>query len=262
MTEDESLSDSTTTIDTPPSEKVGDIKLISRIGSIPLIYDITNKTTLGKFAVSTATSTLSTVNKYQPKYIQTYYEQYIQPHVEKVDEYGCRSLDLIQEKYPVVNQPTSDIIHSITPTYQLVTPVVDSFEAVIDKYLPGESKIDEKNQAKRAYYLINSATSRLSQRSRQDLTASIQKIQAQLTNFTQHLFVVQQEKIAEISTQLNHLLQDSPEWLKSIVQVAQKQIDIVRHQYERNDIKTLEKAKQVVLAIHEQLVPVVQHLKE
>ncbi|KAI8087639.1 uncharacterized protein B0P05DRAFT_531731 [Gilbertella persicaria] len=155
-----------------------------------------NKTSLGRFALSTANSTLSTVSKYQPKYVQSYYQSYIQPHIERADELGCRSLDLIQTKFPVVNQPTSELVRSVTgPSYQIVDgvkiriyssikqpathvaqeankrlgSVVDNVEAVIDRYLPKiqetkrEQEVQEVNQAVRAYYLFNDATLRFSQ---------------------------------------------------------------------------------------------------
>jgi hypothetical protein len=266
MTEDESLSDSTT-VDTPPSEQdEKPIKLITRIGSIPIIYDITNKTYLGKLALSTASTTLSTVNKYQPKYIQTYYESYLQPHVEKVDDYGCRSFDLIQK---VVSQPTS----AIGFIDKRIEPVVDSFEAVIDKYLPTTKREAGGNQAVRVYHLLNDARSRIIPRSREAAVEVVEKIQAlqvQLVTLVQQSYVVQKAQsiqqstqqtmlvlIQQVSAQLEKLLQASP-FVSGVVQVAQKQVIIIRQQYEREDIQTLEKVKQVALAIQEQLKPVVE----
>lgn len=318
MSDEESFSDSTT-VDTPPPERVlleeeeeqpKSVNFVSRVGSIPIIQDITNKTTLGRFAISTANTTFTTVNKYQPKYIKTYYEQFIQPHVEKADELGCRSLDLIQKKYPVVNQPTSEIIHNVTtPSYQIIdqkiAPVVDSFEAAIEKYLPSteEKKRDvhETNQAVRAYYLLNNATSRLTQRiprTRDDLTrltetseivqkttTNIQALQQQLVGYAQQriptnvvqrvqqttnerIGVLAQQVSAQLNIVLNYIQQqsnESPEWLKtrvaSLLEIANKQIDIIRTQYAREDIQALEKAKQIAQAIQAQIVPILQNIQ-
>jgi len=138
-----SSSDSTTTTTATTreeEEKTG--KFVSRVTSFPIVQEsvstvhaIANKTSLGRFALLTANSTLSTVSKYtnkQPTYVQSYYESYIQPHVEKADALGCRSLDLIQNKFPVVNQPTSEIVRAVTaPSYQIVDGVKVRIDASI-----------------------------------------------------------------------------------------------------------------------------------
>jgi hypothetical protein len=211
ITEDKSTTDQVEKKDTQN-------KFVSRVSSFPIVQDsvstvqaIANKTSLGRFALLTANSTFSKVSEYtssQPKYVQTYYESYIQPHMEKADALGCRSLDIIQNKFPVVNQSTSDIVRAVTsPSYQIVdgvkvkidenlkTPatqaaknankhfgnVVDNFEAAIDRYLPNQSESTERsaaevNQAVRAYYLLNDATNRLSKRVSEQVKSSTSQI--------------------------------------------------------------------------------------
>lgn len=187
-----------------PMESAEKSVFVSRVSSLPIVQDsfstvqaLASKTSLGRLALSTANSTLSTVSKYtsnQPKYVQDYYENYIQPQIAKADALGCRSLDLIENKFPVVNQPTSDIVKAVTtPSYEIVHDVkvkidasikqpaetvakeankrfgnvVDNVEAVIDRYLPAVEKKSrsaaEVNQAVRAYYVLNDATLRLTQ---------------------------------------------------------------------------------------------------
>jgi NADH:ubiquinone oxidoreductase subunit E len=358
ITEDKSTTDQVEKKDTQN-------KFVSRVSSFPIVQDsvstvqaIANKTSLGRFALLTANSTFSKVSEYtssQPKYVQTYYESYIQPHMEKADALGCRSLDIIQNKFPVVNQSTSDIVRAVTsPSYQIVdgvkvkidenlkTPatqaaknankhfgnVVDNFEAAIDRYLPNQSESTERsaaevNQAVRAYYLLNDATNRLSKRvseqvksstsqiprSRNDIarlaetSAFVQRtttnIQALQENLTQSISLYAQaahghlppavtERIAtlqittsdrlqnltqQVSTQVHQLMDyikvqtksETPEWLKtralSLVELANKQIELVREQYSREDINSLEKAKNVAQALQSQVLPILENVQ-
>lgn len=362
--EEEVLSD-TTTVETATEQqeivqdKSGN-KFVSRVTSIPIVQDgvstvqaIANKTSLGRLALSTANSTYFTVSKYtnnQPKYVQSYYQSYIQPHVEKADALGCRSLDLIQNKFPVVNQSTSEIVRAVTtPSYQIVDgvkvkidssitqpanqvakeankrlgSVVDNVEAVIQRYLPAEGKTDsdarEINQAVRAYYVLNDATIRLSQRvteqvktsaaqiprTRGDIaritetsalvqktTANIQLLQETVvqsitlyaqqahqrlppavTERIQTLHASTNERLQgltqQVSTQLLQVIDfvkvqsgETPEWLKtrvsSLVEIANKQVELVRVQYAREDITSLDKAKNVAQALQSQVLPVLQ----
>lgn len=346
------------------NEEESGTKFVSRVTSIPIVQEsystvhaIANKTSLGRFALLTANSTLSTVSKYtsnQPKYVQNYYESYIQPHVEKADALGCRSLDLIQTKFPVVNQPTSEIVRAVTaPSYQIVDGVkvridstirqpanqvateankrlgnvVDNVEAVIHRYLPPaeENKNVDKdareiNQAVRAYYILNDATLRLSQRvseqvktsasqiprTRGDIaritetsalvqktTTNIQLLQESLvqsitlyaqqaqqrlppsvTERIQVLHTTTNERLQtltqQVSTQLLQVIdyvkvqsnETTPEWLKSrvasLVDIANTQVELVRTQYARDDITSLEKAKNVAQALQSQVLPVLQ----
>lgn len=211
-----------------PSESNGntnekeDQYFVDRIASIPLVKDgvstaqaMANKTSIGRFALSTANSTFSTVAQYatinQPKYLQTYYQTYLQPQIKRADAFGCRSLDTLQSKIPIINQPSSEIINTLTqPSYQIIdgvkiridntiqtvthpahvvvqnankkfSTVVDSFEGVVDKYLPPSSNghndnttangnakqvnkekvVSNDNQLKRVYGVLNEASHRL-----------------------------------------------------------------------------------------------------
>ncbi|CEP10742.1 hypothetical protein [Parasitella parasitica] len=160
--------------------KKGGQDFVDRVASIPLVKDtvetaqgIANKTSIGRFALSTANSTFNKVAQYaannQPKYLQTYYQTYLQPQIKKADAFGCRSLDTLQSKVPIINQSSSEIIKTLTqPPYQIIDGVkvkidstiqtvthpahvvvrhanktlstaVDNLEGVVDKYLPPSS---------------------------------------------------------------------------------------------------------------------------
>ncbi|CAO3639929.1 unnamed protein product [Mucor fragilis] len=157
------------------SHEKGGQDFVDRITSIPLVKDsvstaqsIASKTSLGRLALSTANSTFSTVAQYasnnQP--LQNYYQAYVQPQIKKADAFGCRSLDTLQTKVPIINQPSAEIINTLTeppnkiingvkvkinstvetvthPAHVVVqnankrlTTVVDNFEGVVDRYLP------------------------------------------------------------------------------------------------------------------------------
>lgn len=157
------------------SHEKGGQDFVDRITSIPLVKEsvttaqsIASKTSIGRFALSTANSTFSTVAQYasnnQP--LQSYYQAYVQPQIKKADAFGCRSLDTLQTKVPIINQSSADIIHSLTeppnkiingvkvkinstvetvthPAHVVVqnankrlTSAVDNFEGVVDRYLP------------------------------------------------------------------------------------------------------------------------------
>lgn len=181
-------------------------QFVSRVTSIPFVNDsvstvssLANKTTLGRFAFATANSTYSTVSRYtsqQPAYVQSYYQNYVQPHLEKADQLGCRSLDLIQTRFPVVNEPTSKLVDVVRqPSYQVIDgvkvrldstlttvrapadyankrlgTVVDNVEALVHRYLPPSTNekatttTTDANQIYRAYGVLNDATLRLTQR--------------------------------------------------------------------------------------------------
>ncbi|KAI7859000.1 hypothetical protein BDC45DRAFT_433602 [Circinella umbellata] len=181
---------------------------VTRVTSYPIVKDgfstvksYTGKSKVATYAIDKANNTLTTVSSYQPKYVQSYYETYVQPHVQRADDLGCKSLDLIQSRFPVVNQPTAEIVSAVKAPprdiinnvrYRVTTPaqaaaraandrigsVVDTFESTINHYLPtpttnnGKPKSLDKsnkatkkeaNHAVRVYQLLNEASVRVSQ---------------------------------------------------------------------------------------------------
>ncbi|RUO95483.1 hypothetical protein BC936DRAFT_143927, partial [Jimgerdemannia flammicorona] len=166
-------------------------KFVSRISSIPLLQDAhgyVSQNCIGSLALTTASSTLTTVSKYTQSY-----QQRFQAHLDKADEFGCQSLDFVEQRFPIVKQPTVEIFEAVkkpsmqvydgvkttidsnitTPATSIavalnerVTGVVDNVEATVDRWLPdGESAHDdEANQATRVYKLSLTVSTRLMQR--------------------------------------------------------------------------------------------------
>ncbi|KAI8337755.1 hypothetical protein BC941DRAFT_426090 [Chlamydoabsidia padenii] len=205
-------------------------QFVSRVTSIPIVNDsvatvsnLANKTSLGRFAFATVNSTYSTVSRYtsqQPAYVQSYYQSYVQPHLEKADQLGCRSLDLIQTRFPVVNEPTQKLVDVVRqPSYQVIdgvkvrldstlttvrapadyankrlVTVVDNVEALVHRYLPPSDDNDNKttdnassdaNQLYRAYGVLNDATLRLTRRVSDQVKASASQIPRSRDDLTQ-----------------------------------------------------------------------------
>jgi hypothetical protein len=166
-------------------------KFVSRISAIPILQDAhgyVSQNRIGSLALSTASSTLTTVSKYTQSY-----QQRFQAHLDKADELGCQSLDFVEQRFPIVKQPTVEIFEAVKkPPMQVydgvkttidsnittratsiavslnerVTGVVNNVEATVDRWLPdGESAHDdEANQATRVYKLSLTVSSRLMQR--------------------------------------------------------------------------------------------------
>ncbi|KAI7864412.1 hypothetical protein BDF14DRAFT_1834668 [Spinellus fusiger] len=188
---------------------------ITRVSAYPIVKDsasavhtMATRSAVGRLALTMATSTLSTLSTLssitqgtsgQPQHVQSYYQNYVRPHLQRADQLGCRSLDLIQTNFPVIHQPTDKIAEAVTDTslramedvrlrvdstlHTLVVPahhvaraandrlgsVVDHAEATLDYYLSldrpstGSQQDHDKNQVLRAYQLLHQATLRLSQ---------------------------------------------------------------------------------------------------
>jgi hypothetical protein len=191
---------------------------VERVTSIPLVKDgvstaqaIANKTSLGRFALSKANATYTSVTNYatNSQSIQNYYTSYLQPQLEKVDTLGCKSLDIIQQKVPLINQPTTDIYQNVVkdpldgvknrldstistvthPAHVVIQEtnkrlgiVVDNLEGAVDKYLPAAAEAETKtkdikkeessnNQVIRVYGVLNEASRRITSR----VTEQVQK---------------------------------------------------------------------------------------
>ncbi|KAI8366015.1 uncharacterized protein BYT42DRAFT_618457 [Radiomyces spectabilis] len=183
-------------------------RFVARVSSYPIVQDgvaYYQRTLMGRITASTWT-TLEKYSSYQPKSFQAYYENYVVSHLDKADQLGCRSLDLIQSKVPLITQPTAEIVEAVKqPSYQLIegvkgrltlnnvsrpaqtvareanqrlTVLIDNLEAVMDRYLEplpsdaGQEKgpvTKEEDPLLRAYIMFGQASSRL----RQQLTRTI-----------------------------------------------------------------------------------------
>ncbi|KAF9988459.1 hypothetical protein BGZ65_003907 [Modicella reniformis] len=65
-----------------------------------------------RIALDTAGSAVETVNKYTEPY-QKRLQPHLQPTISKVDQLAVRSLDLVQDKFPIVTKPTSEIVTTV-----------------------------------------------------------------------------------------------------------------------------------------------------
>ncbi|KAG2174793.1 hypothetical protein INT43_005855 [Umbelopsis isabellina] len=184
---------------------------VARVTSLPILKDsvstvqtYANKTSIGRYALSAAETTYESAKKYssQQPYVQSAYQNYLAPQLEKVDALGCKSLDYIETKVPLVAKPTNEIVETITkPSYAYIDGVkvkidntvttvtspatnaakdvnkrlsfvIDNVQATVDKYLPPSEGADvtasaedkEANQAVRAYKLAGDVSTRLRQR--------------------------------------------------------------------------------------------------
>lgn len=184
---------------------------VTRVTSLPILKDsvstvqtYANKTSIGRYALSAAETTYESAKKYssQQPYVQSAYQNYLAPQLEKADALGCKSLDYIETKVPLVAKPTNEIVETITkPSYAYIDGVkvkidhtvttvtspatnaakgvnkrlsfvIDNVQATVDKYLPPSEGADvtasaedkEANQAVRAYKLAGDVSTRLRQR--------------------------------------------------------------------------------------------------
>ncbi|KAI9251381.1 hypothetical protein BDA99DRAFT_521699 [Phascolomyces articulosus] len=250
--------------------------------SIPIVQE--SVSTVQAYASTTSIGRLA-MNAKPPKYVQTYYESYVQPHLDRADALGCRSLDLLQEKFPAPKQQANDRLAS----------VVDNMETILDRYLPTTDNTDEKqrdvpdeennnNQAVRAYRLLNNAATRLTKnvqtRTVTAATTNVVALQSMLNVYaeaakqrfvlpektTEQLWQVTNQVTAQVYSVMDYFKQQpQSEWLKaritSLVDIANKQIELVRAQYTRKDITAYEKARVVAQGLQEQVLPILETIQ-
>ncbi|KAG0313206.1 hypothetical protein BGZ99_009023 [Dissophora globulifera] len=113
---------------------------IARVSSLPLIQDsvstlhsIAKDNKYSRYALDTAGSAVETVNKYTEPY-QTRF----QPQISKVDQIASKSLDLLENTFPIVTKPTSEIVT------QVKKPIVYVEESSKNAYTQIQSTIDAR----------------------------------------------------------------------------------------------------------------------
>ncbi|KAF9102311.1 hypothetical protein BGX29_004724 [Mortierella sp. GBA35] len=125
-----------------PKEQNG--TFFSRVSSIPVIYDSVSTlhsyakdNKFGRYALDTAGSAVVTVNKYTEGY-QTRLQPHLQPHISKVDQLATKSLDLIENTFPIVTKPTAEIVTTVKK------PIVYVEESSKNAYTQIQSTIDTR----------------------------------------------------------------------------------------------------------------------
>lgn len=123
---------------TPAKESTG--SFLTRVGSIPLIYDSVSTlhsyakdNKYGRYALDTAGSAVVTVNKYTEPY-----QTRLQPHISKVDQLATKSLDMFENTFPIVTKPTAEIVT------QVKKPIVYVEESSKNAYTQIQSTIDTR----------------------------------------------------------------------------------------------------------------------
>ncbi|KAI8368271.1 uncharacterized protein BYT42DRAFT_648442 [Radiomyces spectabilis] len=171
----------------------------TRVRSLPIVQDslgkvqhYANQNTLSRYALQQAEITLNIATQIASPYTSRYEQQ-----LRKADAFGCRSLDMIEQKFPAVCQPTNNLIEAVKQSpqqmYQVVTAPVnqrfmdaaDNIQSIVDKWLPKEEEQqqretkdkeqnerqqqqqqeeEDKNAKVRFYRLANEVKHRLSHR--------------------------------------------------------------------------------------------------
>lgn len=213
-------------------------------------------------------TTFNTVSQFatnnQP--IQSYYKSYFEPHFQKADEFGCKSLDVIQSKIPIMNQPSSDIYQNVItkPTHELIGQAkirldstistvthpahlviqetnkrlgiyVDNLEGVVDKYLPVDNDVSREtsgNQVIRVYDICNDASRRITHLVSKTLPKSrgdlslIAENNSMLQNVTSQIRLLQETLVQSISIYGNLVQESLPTTLTTR---AQKTTELFAH---------------------------------
>lgn len=168
-------------------------KFVNRISSIPILQDgasavhgYVNQNSIGRIALSTAATSFTAVHN-----VTKPYQKVLKGPIDKVGEFSLKSLDIIEQRFPLVTQPTVEVIEAVkkppmvvydvvktridstitTPASniakgvnQRVTFIVDNVEAAVDGWLPSHGEhahADETNQVTRVYKLSLDVSNRL-----------------------------------------------------------------------------------------------------
>ncbi|KAF9313754.1 hypothetical protein BG003_004869 [Podila horticola] len=111
---------------------------IARVTALPLIHDSVSTFTsyaeankYSKYALDTAGSAVATASKYTEGY-----QSRLQPHISKVDQMATKSLDLLENTFPIVTKPTAEIVAEVKK------PIVYVEESSKNAYTQIQSTID------------------------------------------------------------------------------------------------------------------------
>ncbi|KAG0369031.1 hypothetical protein BGZ54_000539 [Gamsiella multidivaricata] len=134
------VSSSSDSSDSSEKEETASTGFIARVSSLPLIHDsvstlhsIAKDNKYSRYALDTAGSAVETVNKYTEGY-----QSRLQPHISKVDQIANKSLDLLENTFPIVTKPTSEIVT------QVKKPIVYVEESSKNAYTQIQSTIDAR----------------------------------------------------------------------------------------------------------------------
>ncbi|CAO3599152.1 unnamed protein product [Absidia cylindrospora] len=259
----------------------------SRVSAFPLVQDglgkvqhYANQTSISRYALQQAETTLSKANEITTPYTEQY--------IKKADALGCRSLDLLEQRFPAVNQPTDELVQAVrqspqqlvssvsTPVNKHMLTAADSIETLVDKWLPanGEQqtngtsdqqqrdikKEDEALAAARFYQLANNVKDRLQQRVHQQIE-HIPRSKAEVTRLAETNQLLQDtvNQVQTINTQLQ-------EWVAHSRTLAENRVqgirDNIKGSYEATQSATQQRIHDLTVELFHRLDVASDFLKE
>ncbi|SAM01122.1 hypothetical protein [Absidia glauca] len=154
----------------------------SRVSSFPVVQDgldavqrFSHQSSISRYAMQQAETTFTKASEIATPYTEQY--------IKKADALGCRSLDILEQRFPAVNRPTGELVQAVrqspqqlvssvsTPVNKHMLTAAGSIENLVDKWLPANEReqqdINRQNEeiaVARFYGLANSVKDRLQQR--------------------------------------------------------------------------------------------------
>ncbi|KAF9287547.1 hypothetical protein BGZ74_001067, partial [Mortierella antarctica] len=129
---------------TATSSSDGKTGFIARVTSLPVVKDTYSTFTTyaegnkySKYALDTAGSAVTTANKYTEGY-QNRILPLLQTPISKVDQLANKSLDIVENNFPIVTKPTAEIVT------QVKKPIVYVEESSKNAYTQLQSTIDAR----------------------------------------------------------------------------------------------------------------------
>lgn len=216
-----------------------------------------------------------------------YAERY-RGHLKKADEFGCKSLDLVESKLP-----SSVMLSSPQKVYKdvkgrIVTYTSESVEQLVNKYLPKEKNDATMRSENGKKSLANEMKDRLAYRAKSDLSRlaetsqflqealqSIQKANTRLQDFvnslkdgyttTQHkanqrlheltVDVIKRIDSAASYAKEKHVMDNLPWLVQPLVHFASNEYEIVRTEMLKSDVAPLQKATNILHVNQTQVFP-------
>ncbi|KAI8072904.1 hypothetical protein BC940DRAFT_316357 [Gongronella butleri] len=189
----------------------------TRVASFPLVQDASQKVTslanqnsLSRYALQQAGTTLNKASELASPYAE--------PYIKQADALGCRSLDLLEQRFPAAKQTsTDDLIQAVKQSpQQVLAPVnkhmltaADSLETLVNKYLPPTATQEQRKEqvetfaAAKFYHLANDVKTRLQERVSQQFD-QIPRTRADITRLTETNQILKETvgHVQAINTQL------------------------------------------------------------
>ncbi|KAG2230920.1 hypothetical protein INT48_003320 [Thamnidium elegans] len=170
------------------NKPVSSYSFFSRVLSIPLVRDgssivqhYANQNSVSRFALNKAESTIKMAASIASPYTEKY-----KHHLLKADQMGCQSLDVVENKFPVVRQDTGELFTTVKQSPQRVykdvrekmshvvqVPVNHATE-IVNRYLPAVEQSDRAvvDENRKLLSLVNEFKERLTHR----VTTQLQSI--------------------------------------------------------------------------------------